>query len=438
MKNNGGQKAEGAWIPRLNQTIRTGVDKLQSLYHAARVNVFGHKKLVMILAALSAVVLIVVATTLLTREEARVAEHGEATHDAHEGEQIVRLHDEELEEFGIAVDTAGPGTLTVQREFPGEITPNYDRLAHVVARVSGVVRKVYKSLGDSVRAGETLAVLDSRDLADAKAAYLAALKRVEIARVNAQREEELWKKKISPQVDYLEAKKAFDEANIELKSAEQKLHALGFSEKNLSVLPSRPDATFTRYKLKAPFTGTVIERHIVLGEAVKEESEVFVVADLGTVWVDISVYPKDLSSIRAGQDVVIKVGDDVPDVTGKIAYVGPVLGETTRTALARMILQNPDRKLLPGMFITAKVAANTVQVPVAVPKTALQSVAGKTAVFVRTAEGFEPRPVEVGRTSETAVEIVSGLEAGEHYVGTGAFTLKAQLSKGAFGDDHDH
>ncbi|HAK60890.1 MAG TPA: efflux transporter periplasmic adaptor subunit, partial [Nitrospiraceae bacterium] len=180
------------------------------------------------------------------------------------------------------------------------------------------------------------------------------------------------------------------------------------------------------------------ERHIVLGEAVKEESEVFVVADLVTVWVDISVYPKDLSSIRAGQDVVIKVGDDVPDVTGKIAYVGPVLGETTRTALARMILQNPDRKLLPGMFITAKVAANTVQVPVAVPKTALQSVAGKTAVFVRTAEGFEPRPVEVGRTSETAVEIVSGLEAGEHYVGTGAFTLKAQLSKGAFGDDHDH
>src|SRR5512139_725644 len=144
--------------------------------------------------------------------QAKKEQHQEEKHEegkdghAHD-EKVVRLHDEEIKEFGIEVREAGPGKLTVPLELPGEIVANPDRLAHIVPRAPGVVRDVMKNLGDFVKAGETLAVLDSRDLADSKAAYLAALKRVEIAKTTLKREEQLWKKKISPEMDYLGAQK---------------------------------------------------------------------------------------------------------------------------------------------------------------------------------------------------------------------------------------
>ncbi|RPI32994.1 MAG: biotin/lipoyl-binding protein, partial [Nitrospiraceae bacterium] len=182
----------------------------------------ARKKIYLIAAAVVGIIIAVVAfryfsTQGMQASRAKEAKHQEETHEEghDEGEKVVKLHEEDLKEFGIEVKEAGQGTLTVQLELPGEIAPNADRLAHIVPRAAGVVRSVFKSEGDMVRTGDLLAVLDSRELADAKAAYLAALKRTEIAKTTAKREEELWKKRISPELDYLEAKRAFDEANIE-------------------------------------------------------------------------------------------------------------------------------------------------------------------------------------------------------------------------------
>lgn len=177
---------------------------------------------------------------------------------------------------------------------------------------------------------------------------------------------------------------------------------------------------------------------MTLGENVSADTDVFSIADLSTVWVNLNIYQKDLVTIHKGQTVVIEIGHGIPSVEGKIAWVGPQIDEATRTAKARVELVNSAGNLRPGFFVTAKVAVGNDLLDIVVPKTALQSFEGNTVVFVRTDAGFVPKPVEIGRQNEASVEILSGLIEGQAYVTKGSFTLKAQLSKGAFGDGHNH
>ena len=360
------------------------------------------------------------------------------SHEEHAGKQVVHLQPEELAEFGIEVAQAGPGDLSLYVDLPGEVVLNADRLAHVVPRVSGTVREVRKTVGDSVKAREIMAMIESRELAEAKAAFLAATEREKLALANFQREERLWRKKVTSEQEYIDARQALAEARIAETSAEQQLHALGLSDTELKELPEHSDATYTRYVIRAPFAGTIIERHLTLGENINADADVFTIADLSSVWVDINVYQKDLVRIRKGQIVVIEIGHDIPTVSGKIAWVGPLVSEATRTAKARVVLTNPDGLLRPGLFVIARVAVGSKAAAIVVSATALQTFEMRNVIFVRTDEGFEPQPVEIGQQNATHVEILSGLEAGQTYVTQGAFTLKAQLSKGAFGDGHDH
>jgi cobalt-zinc-cadmium efflux system membrane fusion protein len=360
----------------------------------------------------------------------------------HEEENIVKLSEAEMRKFGIEVATAGSGNMGSELSLPGEIVVNTDRAAHIVPRVPGVVREVRKTLGDTVKRGEVMAVIESRELASVKADYLAAMEKASLAETKYVREETLWKKKISAEMDYLDAKQAWAEARITLRSEEQKLHALGFSHDYLKRLPQMPDESFTRFEIVAPFDGTVIEKHITLGEVLKEETDTFQVADLSSVWVNVSVYQKDLQVVRKGQAVSISTGHDGnparSPAKAEIAFVSPLVKEETRTALARVILPNPAGYWRPGTFVNVKVTVEESSVPVVVPKSALQTLEDRTVVFVQDEDGFEPRPVKTGRSTNDQVEILSGLSPGEQFVTKGAFTLKAQLSKAAFGDGHGH
>jgi len=364
--------------------------------------------------------------------------HGEEKKEDHSSEKLIKLHEEDRKEFGIEVKEAGTGKLNLLAELPGEIKPNENGLARIVPRASGVVRSVLKSTGDEVRAGDVLAVLDSRELADTKAAYMAALKRTETAKIYMKREEELWKKKISPEFDYLAAKKAYDEANIELQSTEKKLHYFGFSDEYIKRLPSQADISYTRYEIRAPLSGTVVEKRIVPGEYLKDEREAFVIADLSSVWVNISVYQKNMAALHKGQQAVIAAGANIPDAKGVISYISPITGEETRTATARVVLPNRQGLWRPGLFVTAKVKIDEVPIPILLPKTAIVSEGAISQVFVETKEGFVLRPVTVGRSDGDSVEVIAGIDKKQKIVTKGAFTLKAQLSKGAFGDGHGH
>ncbi len=359
------------------------------------------------------------------------------TENSHKEEKkIVRLSEAEIKEFGIKIGSAGSGKIEEQLSLPGEVTANADRLVHVVPRLSGIVRDVRKNIGDYVGSGDVLAVLESRELADAKASFLAAMEKEKLARANFTREETLWKKKISAEQDYLEAKSALADAVIALRSSEQKLHSLGFSDSYLSKLPEQHEIDYTKYVLTAPASGSIIEKHINRGEVLKDDAGAFVIADLSSVWVNINVYQKDMVFMKKGQQVTISAGHEIPDAKGVISYVGPLVGEQTRTGIARVVLANTKGQWRPGLFVTARLTIKDTDVAIAVPKIAIQSMDGQNYLFIKTNEEFEAIPVAVGKSDDRQIEILSGLTKGQQYVEDGAFALKAQLSKSEFGDSH--
>ena len=360
--------------------------------------------------------------------------------DEHEGhthkeEKVVRVPAAKAQQLGIKVEVARAGILQTSLTLPGTIALNADRRVHVVSRIPGIVQEIRKQLGDAVRAGEVMAVIDSRELADTKAVYLAARERVTLAETTFAREKDLWEKKISPEEDYLKAKQALAEVRIELQVAAQKLRALGFAEASVQQLAGRANASLTRYEVVAPFAGTVIEKHIVVGEMLKDDTEVFVVADLSRVWVDLNIAAKDLPLVRKGQRVVIAANTTLK-AEGTVSYVSPVVSDETRTVVTRVVLPNPDGRWRPGLFVTATITASETPVAVLIPKTAIQTIEGKPTVFVQTPEGFTPRPVTLGQPNETHVEITAGLQPGERYAATETFVLKADLGKGTGSHDH--
>jgi len=192
------------------------------------------------------------------------------------------------------------------------------------------------------------------------------------------------------------------------------------------------------YPLRAPFDGTVIEKHLTLGEKHSDDSGAFTVADLSSVWVSIAVYQKDLTYVRKGMRVTVSAGGGSPSMEGEVAYVAPIVDEKTRTALARVVLPNPDGKIRPGLFVSAEIAIGQDVASVVVAKSAIQRMGEESVVFLDTSEGFKPTPVSLGRSNEARIEVLSGLTAGQQYVTRGAFELKAKIVTSGLGAHAGH
>ncbi len=353
------------------------------------------------------------------------AQEGEHTEDEPE-EDAIHLTSEQRARFGIVVRVAGPGRLRREVSLPGEIVFNEDRVAHVVPRVGGIVREVTKTVGDHVSAGEVLAVIDSRELADAKAGFLAAQARTALAEKTFAREKTLYEKQVSSEQDFLEAEQRLAETRIVLRSAQQKLYALGLSEAAVEILDDEPDA-ITRYEIHVPFDGVVTQKHITLGESLEATDHIFTIADTSHVWANLTVYTKNLAAVRKGQEVALRVDHSGARGRSEVSMVTPFVEESTRSATARLVLDNNDGRWMPGTFVTGLVSLSEDDLPLVVPKGAVQAVGGKTVIFVEHEGGFEVTPVTTGRSDRENIEILSGLKAGTPYVAKGAFKLKATV-----------
>lgn len=196
------------------------------------------------------------------------------------------------------------------------------------------------------------------------------------------------------------------------------------------------DQSLAPYQLKTMIAGTVIAKHITLGESASRDRAPFVVADLSTVWLDLFLYQRDLDRVSVGQRLLECEPGGAG--SGRIDYISPVVDETTRTALARVVLDNADGRWRPGMFVTAEIETDRFLAPVAVPRSALFTLDGETVVFTADEHGFAAREVQVGRGDRDRVELVFGLAPGETYVAEGGFTLKSELEKHGFDDGHNH
>ena len=204
----------------------------------------------------------------------------------------------------------------------------------------------------------------------------------------------------------------------------------------LAVIES--SASLAPYSLKTAISGVVIAKHVTRGEPVSREAQTFVVADLSDVWIDISAYQKDVGKIRVGQRVLVSAGHGLTEAEGTVSYLAPVVDEETRTTTARVVLPNPESLWRPGMFVTAKIIVDEAKVPIAIPRTALEIIDDQTVVFVRDENGFKPRAIGIGRQDTATVEVVSGLQGGEHFVSHGGFTLKAELARDELSGGHGH
>lgn len=351
--------------------------------------------------------------------------------ESHEGRVELSPAAIEFAQLGTAV--AGPATLRRTISLPGEVKLNADALVHITARVSGIARSVHRNLGDSVAEGELLAVLDSRELADAKSAFLAATERLRLAEIRFEREKELVARKVSSQEDFLSAEASFAEARIDMRTAQQKLHSLGASPESVN---GGEDAGLTSHEVKSPIGGIILDKHMVVGEAIEAGTSLFVIADLSTIWVEVTVYAQDLGRVRQGSAVSIHSDEIGAEAEGTVAYVGSLVGLESRSAKAIVKLENPDRVWRPGLFVMVDVLDEEFDVPLAVAEEGLQTFRDWDVVFAKYGNVFEIRPLELGRRAGGFVEVLGGIAPGQEYVTTNSYVIKADIEKS--GATHDH
>jgi cobalt-zinc-cadmium efflux system membrane fusion protein len=194
--------------------------------------------------------------------------------------------------------------------------------------------------------------------------------------------------------------------------------------------------SLTVYEMRAPIAGTIIDRQISLGEFASEQKPSFTVADISTVWVDLSVFRRDLPRVKVGDTVVIDVGDGGPPIEVKLSYISPVGNADTQSALARATLPNEKARLKPGLFVTARLILAAKQAPVVVKNVAIQTIDNRSVVFVRDGDKFEARDVELGARDPEQVEVLFGVVDGETYAGKNSFVVKAEIGKGAASHEH--
>jgi cobalt-zinc-cadmium efflux system membrane fusion protein len=341
---------------------------------------------------------------------------------------FVALTPEATKAAELEVLSAVPEDVSVSLVLPGEVALNEETLVHVSPRVPGVATRVDKRLGDGVKKGDVLAVLLSRDWASSQNDLLTAQERLGLAESNFAREEKLWKDHLTTEKEYLAAKQGLSVAKLDRDVAARRIQALGGATAGVAG----------GYAITAPLDGTIIARDVVIGEVIKEDTVVFTVADLSTLWVNVAVYARDLPRVQIGQEATVSADGVETPIVGKIAFLGPLASDRTRTAVARVVLTNPGASWRPGLFATARVNIATVHANVTVAEDAVQLLGGTPTVFVERKGGFEARTVRVGRKGRTGkapgrgvMEVIEGVAPGERYVGKNSFLLKSQLQKGA-------
>lgn len=268
----------------------------------------------------------------------------------------VDLTPEQVRAAGIVIAEAGPAIIRETLPVYGVIAPNAERVRDVGARFPGVIRTVTAKIGDSVRAGATLATVESNE-------------------------------------------------------------------------------SLQTYAVVAPLNGVVTARQANPGEQTGDKV-LFTIADLSTVWVELSLFPRDMAKVRVGQTVQVSSNDTDVKADGKIVYVAPFGSSANQTLKARVLLDNAERQWAPGLYVTARVILGENLVPLVVRNEALQRLENTNVVFVQAEEGFKPRPVRIGRTDDRSSEVTDGLQGGERYAATNSFILKAELGKGSAGQEY--
>lgn len=348
-------------------------------------------------------------------------EAAEGGHANEEGE--IDLTADQIRKAGIEtvrVIRSSGGALML----PATIEGDPQGMQVVSAAIGGRVVSLTRNLGQSIGRGQTLAIIESREAATLNAEIEAALARLALAETNLRREQRLFTERVSPEQDLIAARAAATEARIALRLAQQQVSAAGSGGRALN-----------RIAAQAPLSGQIVARSVTLGQTVAADAELFRVANLGRVAVTLALSPTDAGKVRPGSQIEI-VGGDRRSVA-RVDFVSPILDETTRLATVIAVIDNRSGQWRVGEPVTASIQlAGGGAAALLVPQNAVQTVEGRSTVFVRTGHGFKASPVTLGSPNGDNVVVTSGLKGDEQLAGAGSFTLKAELGKGEA--EHGH
>lgn len=376
-------------------------------------------------------------------------EHGMKTYECDECRYevgVVKVPSEMLEQGLIKTVTVEKRNFDSELSLTGEIAFDERRIAHLSPSTSGAISHVAVGLGQKVKAGETLLEIESSELAEAQATYLEALAENNLFGKALERQKNLHSQSVTSEREFLEAQQQYDSALIRSDSARQKLIRLGLSENNVATLEKTgPAGASGKLPLPAPFAGEIIEMHAVRGEMLEPGDDVIMIGDNSTLWIWVDLYESLLASVRQAMNVeglpVWVAVKAYPDerFKGRLDFVGRTMERHTRTVKSRVIIENPDGRLKPGMFAEVRISLNAENSRNAVPSTAVLEDEGRNFVFVHQKDDFYVRrPVKVGRQMDAYCELLEGPETGSTVVSAGAFLLKSDVLRSKMGEGCAH
>lgn len=373
--------------------------------------------------------------------------------------------EESIAKAGIEVDVVQERLMMEYKTAYGEVGFDQTSVARVSSRVPGIAWWVSKSVGESVKKGEMLALIDAAEVGKAKSEFLLALSQVDQKNRSLELVETLIREGVHKEGNrqQLEAKAAVSEAETRLLSAQQALMNLGFPIPNgIAKLSPRQQASAVQFlglpqnliqqlsqqvasgnllPIRAPFDGSVISREVVAGEAVDSAKPLFVIADTTRMWLTLNMRQDEMRYIKLGQKVMFKIGDQPEEAEGLISWISTTVDEKTRTVKVRADLPNPDGVLRANTFGTGRIILREEKNAITVPSEAMQWEGDCIILFVRDKNYFKKdalkffhvRKVRPGAKDEKYTEILAGVLPGEVVATRGSAMLRGELLRGNLG-----
>ena len=356
----------------------------------------------------------------------------DSSEEGHAEEGEIQLTSQQMVEQGLKVAVASTGLVEKLTTLPGKLVVNTDQQAQISPNFSGYIEQVNVALGQSVQKGQTLAVLIVPELIDQQANLRMAQVNLDLARKDYQREQQLWSQGISAKQDYQRAENAYRQAQITVQSSQARLNALGASGNNNG-----------RFLIKAPISGVISKKDIVVGENVQLADQLFVIENLKDLWLEFNLPNTSNIHLQAGQILNFKTNGSDQNYQAKVQTLNPEADLQTGRLQVRAKVTTQADVLRPNVLVNVFVTDAQAKTALRVQKKALQQVEGKPVVFVIESEEkglvhLKAQPIEVGVSSQDGqwLEVISGLTEGQKYIADGSFLLKSELEKDEAGHGH--
>lgn len=360
-------------------------------------------------------------------ESAEQQDHGET--DAHV--ESISLTSKQLVQQGIQLLVVEQGAVIQLNSYPAKLSLNTDQQAHVSPSFSGHVENVYVELGQKVQKGQPLAALLVPDLVDQQANLKIEQSNLELAKQDFNREQQLWSQGISAKQDYQRAYHSYKRAQIQVQAAQSRLSAFGAM-----------NASNGRYILKAPISGVISKKDLVIGENVQSASQLFTIDQLDQLWLEFIVPNAEIAGLSPNQKIEFKSLQTDKIYKAVIQTLNIEADAQTGRLQVRAKVQSSTAELRPNLMVNVLLPQHSDSTALRILQSAVQNVDGKNVVFVATQQEqqveFHPMPIKLGQSSKDSqyIEVLSGLNQGQKYAAQGSFLLKSELEKGEASHEH--